>query len=89
MTTFRHVDKGRNDAINLVVHGAVGTDTNEIPAALTAAYFPLYGGQIIQDRPGIRNQTVIIELMSEVGDGPTGWIRNACDDRANEGDFAL
>src|SRR5262245_60986613 len=63
---FRYIDKGHDDAFDLIVKRAVRTHAHQVPATVLAANGPLDKCKVCQNSFGIRSELRILEPVREI-----------------------
>ena len=63
--------KADHEPVNLVVNRAVRAKTHLVPAAFAGMNLPFDGRQMGEDNLRIVSETLVLKLVSKVGDRPT------------------
>ena len=73
-----YIDKGDNDAVDLVLAGAIRPQPHVVPAAVAAANFAPQRYEVGQYRAHIFDQIIVLQPMDEIGDqAPFVTLRDA------------
>ena len=70
VTPLGHLHERDDDTVDRVVDGAVGTQPHQVPALGEAANLPIDGRELLENGSSVVGQTVVIELVGEIGDRP-------------------
>ena len=89
LAQFGDIDKRQHDAINVVIHRAVGTNAGQVTRAVAAADWPLDRVQRLEHSGSIVSQRPVVELVGDVHQGAVDVGLDQVEDAGSQGRKAL